>query len=603
MIFCETFVEHLPDAEGTLGEDLRHLLPIFFTLPCDQVLFLTFGQLLQRFFGGTFQHFLALVSAVHPLNQKINDQYRIHLEIGREVDPRVFFLDNHLYLFHFFLFTLLLLFICALLLLPGLLLPPQSLLMLRVLLFFTHVPAAVGQVLNEKIQLLHGLYRQCFFQYFQFLFQFLFLAGAFELLAHLVVEDEIGLLYQNIQNFTQLLLGHRQLRLLLLLLLVLDHQGLLLGVVLFGGVEGEPVEAELLVVDHLVALDDPVLEFLDLLLVHRLDLVVTLQVGFLEVLELPLELLELPSYALVVRGQLLVGVFEFLVLFLVLSPQVAIPGVEDALLLLQLLVVLVVLLLLLLQDLQIVVQLLSIQLVQGLHLLVALLEVLDVVLHLDLRAREGLHTLHPQLLYRLLEFLLLTATGLCEGTLHVDVLLEAFVHLGFCLLDIGLTFRLESALDLVQLLDALVPKCEVLLSHFRDQKLDVGGLLLEGLGVLIVLLLQLLPKLRDQLVLGSDDQLEGLLLLADGLREGLALLVLFQLRPFDLEGRVLLVRRDGFLLDGDQPLLRSSLIEYPRVLLQLLVLDPQLDDRLVALVVDAVHAPKTALYLPLPLLH
>jgi len=120
---------------------------------------------------------------------------------------------------------------------------------------------------------------------------------------------------------------------------------------------------------------------------------------------------------------------------------------------------------------------------------------------------------------------------------------------------------------------------------------------------LIVLLLQLLPKLRDQLVLGSDDQLEGLLLLADRLREGLALLVLFQLRPFDLEGRVLLVRRDGFLLDGDQPLLRSSLIEYPRVLLQLLVLDPQLDDRLVALVVDAVHAPKTALYLPLPLLH
>ena len=414
MVFCETFIEDLPDAEGTLGEDLRHLLPIFFTLPCYEVLLLTFGQLLQGFFCCTLQHLLALVSAVHPLHQKINHQYRVHLEIRREVHPRVLLLDNHLHLFHFFLLALLLLFVGALLLLPGLLLPPQFFLMLRVFFFFTDIPAAVGQVLNEEIQLLHGLYRQCFFQYFQFLFQFLFLAGAFQLLAHLVVEDEICLLYQNIQNFTELLLRHRQLRLLLLLLLVLYHQGLLLGALLLGGVEGEPVETELLVVDHLVALDDLVLQLLDLLLVHRLDLVVTLEVGFFEVLELPLELLELPSDALVVGGQLLVGVFEFLVLFLVLRPQVAVPGIEYALLLLELLVVLVVLLLLLLEDLQIVVQLLSVELVERLHLLVALLEVLDIVLHLDLGAREGLHTLHPQLLYRLLELLLLTTTRLRE---------------------------------------------------------------------------------------------------------------------------------------------------------------------------------------------
>ena len=107
------------------------------------------------------------------------------------------------------------------------------------------------------------------------------------------------------------------------------------------------------------------------------------------------------------------------------------------------------------------------------------------------------------------------------------MLLETFVHLRFCLLDIGLPLRLEPALYLVQLLDALVPQREILLPHLRDQQLDVGGLLLQRLGVLVILLLQLLPKLRDQFVLGSDDQLEGILLLIDGLREGLALLVLF----------------------------------------------------------------------------
>jgi hypothetical protein len=58
--------------------------------------------------------------------------------------------------------------------------------------------------------------------------------------------------------------------------------------------------------------------------------------------------------------------------------------------------------------------------------------------------------------------------------------------------------------------------------------LDVGGLLLQGLRVLVVLLLQLLPELVDEFVLGGDDEFEGLLLFVDGLGEGLTLLVLFQ---------------------------------------------------------------------------
>ncbi len=112
---------------------------------------------------------------------------------------------------------------------------------------------------------------------------------------------------------------------------------------------------------------------------------------------------------------MLVVVFELLVFLLVGGPEVSIPGVEDALLLLELLVVLVVLLLLLLQDLQVVVQLLGVQLVQGLHLLVALLEVLDIVLHLDLGRGVGLHAIHPEFLDGLLELLLLASPAFCEG--------------------------------------------------------------------------------------------------------------------------------------------------------------------------------------------
>lgn len=163
--------------------------------------------------------------------------------------------------------------------------------------------------------------------------------------------------------------------------------------------------------------------------------------------EFPLQFLELAGNSLVISRELLIGVFETLVFFLILGAEVSVSSVEDTLLLLQLLVVLVVLLLLLLQDLQVVVQLLRVQLVERLHLLVALLQILDVVLHLDLGAGEGLHTLHPQFLNCLLELLLLTTSALGEGTLHVDMFLEAFIHLRLGLLDVGLALSLKTTLD------------------------------------------------------------------------------------------------------------------------------------------------------------
>ena len=66
---------------------------------------------------------------------------------------------------------------------------------------------------------------------------------------------------------------------------------------------------------------------------------------------------------------------------------------------------------------------------------------------LDLGAGEGLHTLHPQFLNCLLELLLLTTSALGEGTLHVDMFLEAFIHLRLGLLDVGLALSLKTTLD------------------------------------------------------------------------------------------------------------------------------------------------------------
>jgi hypothetical protein len=73
-----------------------------------------------------------------------------------------------------------------------------------------------------------------------------------------------------------------------------------------------PVEAQLLNVDDLVALEDFLFEFLHIGLVHLLDLVVAVQVGLFEVFEFLLEFLELPGDALVLAGYVLV--FDFVLL-------------------------------------------------------------------------------------------------------------------------------------------------------------------------------------------------------------------------------------------------------------------------------------------------
>ena len=179
--------------------------------------------------------------------------------------------------------------------------------------------------------------------------------------------------------------------------------------------------------DH-VALNDLFFKLLNFLLVHRLNFIVPLKVRFLEVLELPLEFFELPVDSFIVSRQILVDIFELLIFFFVLLSEVEVPIVENRFFLLELFVVFVVLFFLFLEDLQIVVQFFSVQLVKSLHLFVAFLQVLDIVLHLYLSGGVGLHTLYPQFFYGFFELLFLLFSAHCEFLLHFDMPLEALFN-------------------------------------------------------------------------------------------------------------------------------------------------------------------------------
>jgi hypothetical protein len=68
-------------------------------------------------------------------------------------------------------------------------------------------------------------------------------------------------------------------------------------------------------VDDLVTLEDLFLEFLDIRFVHLLDFVVTVEIGFFEVLKLLLKFLELFGDALVFTRYILIFDFVLLVRF------------------------------------------------------------------------------------------------------------------------------------------------------------------------------------------------------------------------------------------------------------------------------------------------
>lgn len=180
--------------------------------------------------------------------------------------------------------------------------------------------------------------------------------------------------------------------------------------------------------DRHITLNDLLLQLLHFGFIHGLYFVVLVQIGLLEVLELPLQLLELSGYALVVLSQRLVLLLEALLGLLVLfleGPQFV---AQNSLLLGHLAFHPVVFVLLLPQHLQVVVQLLSVQLVQRFHLLEILLQLLDFRLHPDLRTRVVLSAIHSQIVNLLGEILFRLDSLQREFLLGIDVALETLVY-------------------------------------------------------------------------------------------------------------------------------------------------------------------------------
>lgn len=138
----------------------------------------------------------------------------------------------------------------------------------------------------------------------------------------------------------------------------------------------------------------------------------------------------------------------------------------------------------------------------------------------------------------------------CELLFHLDVPLETLLDLVSGLLDVLLPFLFEYLLNLIELPDALIPECEVLFSHLADQHFDVTGLFLEGLGVLVVFLLEFLPELADEFVLGGHDLGERLLLFVDGLGGRIDTLERDSHSSYSLSSDHLIYRAVFFLLEA-----------------------------------------------------
>lgn len=211
--------------------------------------------------------------------------------------------------------------------------------------------------------------------------------------------------------------------------------------------------------------------------------------------------------------------------------------------------ILVIFFLLLLQNFQVVVELLCVQLIQSFHFFITLLKILNVILHLYLCGCVSLHPIDSQLLNSLLELFFLPSSAFREGRLHIDMLFEALIHLTFSLLNISFSLSFESPLYFLEFLYALIPQCEVLLSHFADKRLDITCLFLQCLGVLIILLLQLFPKFIDKLILCRYDEFKGFFLFIDCLYGKWLTLESDSHSSYSLSSDHLISRAVFFLLD------------------------------------------------------
>lgn len=118
----------------------------------------------------------------------------------------------------------------------------------------------------------------------------------------------------------------------------------------------------------------------------------------------------------------------------------------------------------------------------------------------------------------------------------------------------------EGGLDLFELVGVLAAQFVEFGAHAHDEVFDVAGLALEGLGVVLFFVEDVLFELRDELQLGVDDLLAGVLLLLKLPEQLLAVFLLLEVVPGEVDLDVLLVARQHLRLDFIVPLIPLSLL-------------------------------------------
>ena len=158
------------------------------------------------------------------------------------------------------------------------------------------------------------------------------------------------------------------------------------------------------------------------------------------------------------------------------------------------------------------VELLLVELVDGLHVLHALFQNLHLSLELDLLLGLLVRILthHIFQLLRILRFFLLSLVQVAG--LNSLVLLEEVFDLLFVAVKNGTALAVELPLNLRQLLVVMLAHVIELALHSLDQRINVLRHLLDSLDVVAVLLVDLRLELFDELLLVGDNFSTGCLL-------------------------------------------------------------------------------------------
>mmetsp|Transcript_8340 Transcript_8340/g.19717 ORF Transcript_8340/g.19717 Transcript_8340/m.19717 type:complete len:286 (+) Transcript_8340:1153-2010(+) len=281
---------------------------------------------------------------------------------------------------------------------------------------------------------------------------------------------------------------------------------------------------------------------------HGPELVEALIVAQLKVPELGLQVLVLLCDAPVLLRQLVV-------LLPVARVGLVIPLHEGAQRVLQLVLLALeraqrvrVLIVALRQHAVIVLELLSVELVCGLHLLQLLLERLDVGLELNLQLVVLLVVMHNQVLDLLLVRLFPLLLGLHVRQLTLPPPVEQRIDLALVRREQLLALGHERALNVLELDLVLLLQLLELTPHPAEKLLDILALLLQALDVLLIFSLELDVERADQVVLRVNDLFAAPLLALDLVVELLRHVLLQQLSPAHLHRGVLLSRAHRLLL-------------------------------------------------------